>query len=287
MRAAAASAGAPAAELAPAVVAPGGRWAPRLGPGHANPGGDGCTLEEHRRRLAQEEDSELGAGSEPLLRSAAWTRDEVRYRSSTWAGAHEATRCLTTQPADRFCSQNGTYEPHGRPRHGAGEWVVFDLQREESIAKVRLVNYWSCNDSWSFKDLTIETAPALGGPFTPVAAFGGLPRCSESKAVDLYLEGEEPSPPGFAWPGAGRFWRVRCTATHGGGAFGIYGVDFWRVGPGAVPAAEAPLGGGGGAFAADASAVAVAVAPPAVPAAGADGGGSSSSSSDDDDGPIP
>ena len=127
----------------------------------------------------------------------------------------------------RFCSQNGTYEPHGRPRHhgaagGAGEWIVFDLQQEESIAKVRLVNYWSSNDSWSFKDLTIETAPALGGPFTPVAAFAGLPRCSESKAVDLYLEGEEEP--------AGRFWRVRCTVTHGGGAFGIYGYTAWTSG---------------------------------------------------------
>ena len=35
--------------------------------------------------------------------------------------------------------------------------------------------------------------------------------------VDLYLRAR------------GRYWRVRCTASHGGGAFGIFGVDFWRA----------------------------------------------------------
>jgi len=84
---------------------------------------------------------------------------------------------------------------------------------------VSLVNYWSSHDSWSFKVLTFETVAALSGPFTlhgftPDATYAGLPHSSESKAVDRYLSG------------CARFWRVRCTASHGGSAFGIsYGVD--------------------------------------------------------------
>ena len=60
-----------------------------------------------------------------------------------------------------------------------------------------------------------QIADELDGPFAQVATYSNLPRCAVSKAVDLYLNG------------SGRFWRVRCTANHGGSAFGIYGVDFW------------------------------------------------------------
>ena len=103
----------------------------------------------------------------------------------------------------------------GKPINGYGEWIVFDLQQPLQIAKMRLVNYWSSNDSWSFRNLIIETATALGGPFIPLHMFSNLPRCSVSKAVDLYVNGNA------------RFWRIRCTASYGGGAFGIYGIDFW------------------------------------------------------------
>ena len=59
--------------------------------------------------------------------------------------------------------------------------MLFEV--EVDLAKVRLINYWSNNDSWSFKDLVLESAPALQGPFSPVVQYSGLPRCAESKAV--------------------------------------------------------------------------------------------------------
>ena len=176
---------------------PASSWAPRLGPGHAHPGGDGELLEEHQRRLAAEKEPNPSVG-EPMLRSMAWTQNNDRFRSSTWeGGVSSATGCLTTKASDRFCARNGSFAD-GRPKNGTGEWIVFDLQRKESLSKIRLVNYWSSNDSWSFKDLTIEVASELNGPFTPVASYAGLPRCSESKAVDLYLpaaQGSVGTPP--------------------------------------------------------------------------------------------
>ena len=189
------------------------KWVPRGGQGHAHPGGDGSSFEMHRVRLEAEGDPDPRVG-EPLLRNMTETRNEARFRSSIWASEHDAAGCLETKADRRFCSRKGSFAC-GVAVNGFGEWIVFDLQQEQSIAKMRLVNYWSSSDSYGFKDLVIEIASELDGPFAEVAAYSNLPRCAASKAVDLYMNG------------SGRFWRVRCTANHGGSAFGIYGVDFW------------------------------------------------------------
>ncbi len=200
---------------------PAGRWVPRYGPGHSHPGGNGESLEEHRLSLAAERDPDAG---EPLLRDSTWTNGQ--QRSSVWSGSYEAPRCLSTFASDRFCSYNGSFGRRGgecRPRNGFGEWIVFDLKTEVDISKVRLVNYWSSRksgDSCSFKEIVLETAPSVQGPFRVVSFYTDLPRCAVSKAVDLYIRARA------------RVWRVRCTATHGGAGFGIYGIDFWRAAPG-------------------------------------------------------
>ena len=93
-------------------------------------GGNGESFEDHRSQLANEEEPDPTVG-EPLLRSMSWTRNESAYRSSIWAGEHEATRCLTTNASDRFCARNGSFS-NGKPSNGFGEWIVFDLQVTES-----------------------------------------------------------------------------------------------------------------------------------------------------------
>ena len=120
---------------------------PRGGQGYAHPGGDGSSFEKHRARLEAEGDPDPRVG-EPLPRAIhAWaghcqTRNEERFRSSIWASEHDATGCLETKASRRFCSRNGSFAD-GVAVNGFGEWIVFDLQQEQSIAKMRLVNYWS------------------------------------------------------------------------------------------------------------------------------------------------
>lgn len=201
----------------------GDRWVARWGSGHPHPGGDGCSFEEHRRRLTRERYTEADRRyhvGEPLLRSLEWTRDaDSAYRSSTWSNDYSGlctpTGCLRTQARSRFCTLDGSFR-NGQPLDPFGEWLLFDLQTVVGVAKMRLVAYWSDEDSFGCRELTVESAASLAGPFEPVASYVGLPRSAEAKAVDLYLDG------------SARFWRVRCTRSHGGGAFGIYGIDFWR-----------------------------------------------------------
>ena len=200
----------------------GAKWVARGGSGSPHPGGDGCSFETHRARLAAELDDDPEVG-EPLLRRPGWTRNESAFRSSVWADTYDAQGCVQTGAEARWCARDGSFrrgkptevEPASEP---CGEWIVFDLEQEESLAKIRLVSYWSDEDNFSAKDITVERAPSLRGPYVAVAAYAGLPRSAESKAVDLYVRGTS------------RYWRVRCTATHGGSAFGLYGVDFWRRG---------------------------------------------------------
>ena len=201
-----------------------GRWEARGGSGYPHPGGNGCSLEAHRAHLAREHHTEADRSylvGEPLLRSLGWTRDDDEaYYSSAWAedygGLCTPTACLRTEARSRFCSREGSFR-RGQPARPHGEWLVFDLQTAVALAKLRLVAYWSDEDTFGCRELAIESASSLHGPFEPVATYVGIPRSAEAKAVDCYLSG------------TARFWRVRCTRSHGGSAFGLYGVDFWEA----------------------------------------------------------
>ena len=170
------------------------------GRGWQHPGGD-CT------------DGERG-----VIRTVT-TANDAQHRSSIWAGEYDARSCLSHGRSDRFCSSSTSFAG-GRSRVPDGEWIVFDLAKPSAVERVRFINYWSSNDSFSVKRLFVDVANELNGPWRTVGVWGNVPRCSESRGYTLHLDA----------PVAARFWRLRCTETHGGGGFGIYNIAFFEPG---------------------------------------------------------
>ena len=95
---------------------------------------------------------------------------------------------------------------------------MFDLGQPHTISKIRLVNYWSDDFRYSFKALDLQVGESIGGKFTTVQAYRGIPHCKDARTYDLFVPSSTTS----------RFWRIWFTENHGGNCTGIFGIDFWE-----------------------------------------------------------
>merc|ERR1712196_731992 len=92
------------------------------------------------------------------------------------------------------------------------------MKMPQKITLIRLINYWSSSDSFSFKALRLETSRDIAGPFVPVKTYRDIPRCSVARTHDLQVPETE-----------ARYWRLFFLENYGGSSVGVYGIDFWAV----------------------------------------------------------